>query len=431
MKKFISFALSALIFTSITTSSFAQPVPQNIDRGKLEGSLFIVGGAYNNDTEDAQAKYVELAGGIENAKIGVIGAASSRPHRNSMRVINNLISRGVPEENLVLLPLAVKDDSGTKDIDESTWIENGNNDDVVAQIKELSGIWFVGGDQTLITKVLLNDDKTPTKALEAIWEIYEKGAVIGGTSAGAAIMSEIMIAGGTSAGALLEGTTEVYESMGDQERGPLYLEEGLNFFDKGIIDQHFDRKARLGRLLYLTHLNKEIYPYGFGVDENTAMVYNPKTNTVEVFGRGGVTIVDATNAVYENGQYRDFRISYIERGDVVDLETMEIKIDENKYETVGYEYMYIENPMISGPLNGYGTIKDILSFLVADNEAATSAKAYVYDEAGRGYELVFYQDELTQGYYSTPYGGQDHYSVVNMKLDLNPVQVNIVPREVQ
>lgn len=110
---------------------------------------------------------------------------------------------------------------------------------------------------------------------------------------------------------------------------------------------------------------------------------------------------------------------------------MEIKIDENKYETVGYEYMYIENPLVSGPLTGYGTIKDILAFLVADNEAATSAKAYVYDETGRGYELVFYQDELTQGYYSTPFGGQDHYSVVNMKLDLNPVQVNIVPREVQ
>jgi cyanophycinase len=428
MKKIFSLAVTALMILGIGSTSFAQTVPENVNRKDLKGSLFIVGGGYDNTTEDAQKKYIDLAGGAKTAKIGVIGAASSKPYRNSMKVIDNLVNYGIPRENIKLLPLAIKDDSKTENVDESKWADNANDIKLAAEIKELSGIWFVGGDQTLITKVLLNENKTPTKALEAIWEVYSKGGVIGGTSAGAAIMSDIMIAGGTSAGALLEGSTDVYESMGDQERGPLYLEKGLNFFDKGIVDQHFDRKARLGRLLYLTNINKDKYPYGFGVDENTAMVFYPSNNTLEVYGKGGVTIVDATKSTLKSGKYENFRISYIEKGDMVDLNTMKINISDNKDSTKGYEYMYIENPMVTGPLDGYGTIKDMLAYLLTDNEASSSVKSYVYNEAGEGFELIFSRDEITEGYYSTPEGGQDHYSTVNVRLDLSPIKISILPR---
>ncbi|WJV28530.1 Type 1 glutamine amidotransferase-like domain-containing protein [Rossellomorea sp. AcN35-11] len=68
--------------------------------------------------------------------------------------------------------------------------------EITERIKKLTGIWFVGGDQLKITEALVKKNGKNTKALNEMWNIYRKGAVLGGTSAGAAIMSDVMITGG-------------------------------------------------------------------------------------------------------------------------------------------------------------------------------------------------------------------------------------------
>ncbi len=146
---------------------------------------------------------------------------------------------------MIVLPLAVKNDKRSKDVDESEWASNGNDLEVAKSVNGLTGIWFVGGDQTYITDVLLNDDQSATLVLENLWAAYYGGAVIGGTSAGAAIMSDVMIAGGDSLGALTNGYVTDYDdsSLDYQNQGGLIVEKGLGFFKYGIIDQHFDRKS--------------------------------------------------------------------------------------------------------------------------------------------------------------------------------------------
>ena len=67
-----------------------------------------------------------------------------------------------------------------------------------------------------------------------MWGIYCDGAVLGGTSAGAAIMSDVMLAGGGSLDTLSRGFTDTYDGLVQQEGGPAYLERGLDFFRCGI-----------------------------------------------------------------------------------------------------------------------------------------------------------------------------------------------------
>ncbi|WDC84706.1 hypothetical protein PL321_03310 [Caloramator sp. mosi_1] len=91
----------------------------------------------------------------------------------------DLIKYGVKEKNIFIIPIAVRDDKTTPDVNESKWAENVNKPEVVEMIKKCTGIWFVGGDQTRITKVLFNKDGSNTLALNAIWSVYQNGGVIG------------------------------------------------------------------------------------------------------------------------------------------------------------------------------------------------------------------------------------------------------------
>ncbi|PGT81211.1 hypothetical protein COD11_18530 [Bacillus sp. AFS040349] len=184
----------------------------------------------------------------------------------------DLIQYGVESEVIEILSISNHDFKGTVE-NESSWLDNRNNEELAKKIKDFTAIWFVGGDQTNITASLLNDDMTHSKVLNAIWDIYRNGAVLGGTSAGAAIMSDVMIAGGGSYDTLSKGFTETYDGMTQQEGGPGYLEQGLGFFQEGIIDQHFDKKARLGRLIAVTAELGEQNEISYGIDEDTAMVY--------------------------------------------------------------------------------------------------------------------------------------------------------------
>ena len=101
---------------------------------------------------------------------------------------------------------------------------------------------------------------------------------VGGTSAGAAILSEHMIA---------------YGEEGFRARvGMAHLAPGLGFLRKIIVDQHFSQRHRLGRLLSALSLNPRLL--GLGVDENTAAFLCPD-HVVRVVGEGTVTVIDTTN----------------------------------------------------------------------------------------------------------------------------------------
>ncbi|MBN1179903.1 MAG: cyanophycinase [Anaerolineae bacterium] len=139
----------------------------------------------------------------------------------------------------------------------------------VEAIRQATGIFFTGGNQVRITATL---GGTPVEA--ALHAAYRRGAVIGGTSAGAAVLSRVMLAYGE------DGPTP--------HQGMAQFVPGLGFTDRLIIDQHFRQRDRLGRLIYAVANNPGLL--GVGIDENTAAVIDDAALTV--LGAHAVTIVD-------------------------------------------------------------------------------------------------------------------------------------------
>jgi cyanophycinase len=149
-----------------------------------------------------------------------------------------------------------------------------------ALLEEVTGVFMTGGNQAKLSSTLAG-----TRLGEAIRRAYDLGAVVGGTSAGASVVTNHMITGGA------EGVT-AKERMAQ-------LAAGLGLIDGVIVDQHFDQRHRYGRLLSLVaHSPGQL---GVGIDEDTAVVVT-EGRYVEVIGRGAVTIFDGVKA--ETTAYR-------------------------------------------------------------------------------------------------------------------------------
>jgi len=154
------------------------------------------------------------------------------------------------------------------------------------RLEGATGIWFTGGDQTLVTPVLLG-----TATLAAMKARYRAGAVVGGTSAGAAVMSDSMLTGNQRP----PGDTLGY--YGDEfpvlARGVIEVVPGLGFFPGVIVDQHFVRRERHNRLLAVILERPTLI--GAGIDESTALEVGPDGSWT-VRGAASVVVYDARRA---------------------------------------------------------------------------------------------------------------------------------------
>lgn len=431
-KKSISAALASLLVLSLSVTSFGSTGFKTATSSKEgpKGNLVIVGGALGSTNSDIYNQYIALAGGKEKAKIGIIPAASGNLKSSNAFKSDLVKLYGVAESNVSILPLAMVDDSKTKDVDESKWIANADQQKIADQIGGLTAIWFVGGDQTRITKVFVKGDGTQTLALKAVWELYQKGGVIGGTSAGAAIMSQPMLAGGNSLGAINYGFTDTYLDENDQLNGPAYLENGLGFFQYGIVDQHFDARARLGRLVVTAWEFKNSYKRAYGIDENTAMIFHGGTKTFEVAGAGGVTVVNMTmakkNSKIKQAAIRDVLLSFVSPGDTFNVETGKMTVSATKDSTNGYEYYDIKGPILNtGVFSGYNTVKNFIMYNLVDNAGVQSIKSYCFDEKGKGAQIIFSKTSDTKGWWGYKDGNMDSYSADQILMAIEPIQVSI------
>jgi len=148
----------------------------------------------------------------------------------------------------------------------------------LSRLEEATGIFFTGGNQLRLTTLL---GGTPVAKL--IRMSNARGVAVGGTSAGASILSEHMIAFGDEGSAVVSGSVR--------------LAPGLGLTNRFIIDQHFRERDRLGRLI--TALAYNPFAIGIGLDEDTAAFIGPD-ETLEVEGSGGVTVVDGSEVSYSS-----------------------------------------------------------------------------------------------------------------------------------
>lgn len=166
-----------------------------------------------------------------------------------------------------------------------------NDDELLKQIGAADVVFFAGGDQLKLATILGG-----TAFLDAVRERHEAGAVIAGTSAGAAAMSLLMIYGGDPEKAM--------------EKGEVTLTEGFGLAPGVVFDTHFMNRGRLSRLFNVVAAAPA--KTGIGLDEDTAIVWR-KNGEMEVIGSGAVTIVDGKNLTRCN-------ITQIERGEKIEAE---------------------------------------------------------------------------------------------------------------
>ena len=186
---------------------------------------------------------------------------------------------------------------------------------VAALIEDYGSVYFTGGDQALITGALAPFGRE-SRVLKAIRKSQRRGGLVAGSSAGAAIMSEVMFSGGTSLEAAAFGV------VGDADQPGILLAPGLGFFPWGIVDQHFIKRGRFGRMV--VGMQASGAKRGFGIDENTALFVEGKT--ARVIGEYGVFVFDLQEATVDRrrGLIENIAFSYADDGDALELETGQV-----------------------------------------------------------------------------------------------------------
>lgn len=231
--------------------------------------LVVIGGAEDKTADKVILKRLVGLTKKKDPKFVVITTATEKPKEAGQQYIKVFGSLGV--DKTVVLNIESREDA--------------NREEILKEMAEGDCIFFTGGDQLRISSILGG-----TRVHDLLHRALHEGKIIGGTSAGASMMSEIMVVEGIDGKAPSRCTIKMAPGMG--------LIEGV------IIDQHFNQRGRIGRLLSAIAQNP--HSLGIGIDENTAIVLNHQ-NTFEVIGSGVVTIIDGRNIAFTNTceQYPD------------------------------------------------------------------------------------------------------------------------------
>lgn len=270
--KWLSFLALAGLFCSgacpaFVKSKFTGNAPDVESRAstlppeELSGSLVIVGGGTVPDA--IRQRFVDLAGG-KDARIVLIPTASAIPEKSDNQAWKKYGCKSVQTLH-------------TQDR------EKANDPAFVRPLREASGVWLGGGDQTRLVTTIAG-----TLVEKELHQLLARGGVLGGTSAGAAVMSVEMIAGGMQTAK---------------------LQQGFGFLPGFLIDQHFTQRQRQARLW--DALRQKPGRVGLGIDEQTAVVVQRRRLTV--LGAGQVTLC------LDGGAAKKPRTEILRAGSVADL----------------------------------------------------------------------------------------------------------------
>jgi cyanophycinase len=236
-------------------------MPSKVAPGTQRGYIIPIGGAEEKEhSREILARFVSLSGG-HDANIVVIPTASQMPDTGARY---ERIFRELGAAHIEAMHFDTRRDCE----------ERGR----LARLESATGVFMTGGNQLRLSTTL---GGTPVaKSLRAM---NAAGVHIAGTSAGAAFISEHMIAFG--------------EEGASPKAGAARLAPGLGLTNRFIIDQHFRQRDRLGRLLSALAFNP--FAIGLGLDEDTAAFIGPD-NTLDVTGSGAITVVDVSGLEYSS-----------------------------------------------------------------------------------------------------------------------------------
>jgi cyanophycinase len=301
-KRLVCAAAALMAWRSVSPAAEAEtPAPQ--------GHLLIVGGGPIPD--EIEARFLALAGGAEKASIVVFPMASSDPEAG-IEMTEDFRKAGARAERIVL-------DRAEAD-----------TEDAARRLDGVTGIWFGGGDQTKLTAALRG-----TRVEAAIRERFRQGAVVGGTSAGAAVMSTPMITGDERKVGGLRPPANPDDSLSafmTIARDDILTEDGFDLISGAIVDQHFIRRRRSNRLISIVLEHPTLV--GVGIDESTALEVAPDGTWI-VLGESAAVVFDARRAAITPPGARalgaaDVRMSVLPAGSRYVLKTGKATLPETR-----------------------------------------------------------------------------------------------------
>lgn len=270
------------------------PIGGNEDKGVDEIEM------YTLDFIDEGILYhvVEEAGGVD-AKIVIIPTASSIPVEVGQNYIEAFTALGC--KNLIVLDIRSKEDS--------------EKQESIDLIKSANCIMFSGGNQSKIT-----DKIGGTTIHDILVDRYknERGFVIAGTSAGAMVMSNEMIAGGSASEAFLKGAVTMYK--------------GLGLIPELIFDTHFIRRGRFGRQSEAVAKYPNLI--GIGLAEDTGMIIK-NGNDCMVIGSGMTIVFDGSKLTHNNEKVlkegtpmtmANLKVHVLSNGDHYDIKNRKVTV---------------------------------------------------------------------------------------------------------
>jgi cyanophycinase len=252
-----------------------------------KGTLVIVGGGgLPREILDA---FLQAAGG-KGGTVGIVPTSTSDPDGALRDWKRDLESAGLA---CVALDIRAREDASRPEL--------------LAQARTCTGFWFSGGDQNRV-----GDKIVGTPFQQVVQERYRAGAAVGGTSAGAAIMSKVMLTGDDRNGK---------EALSEFGPGAYRTREGMAFLpEKVVVDQHFLRRNRENRLFSVIMDHPDCL--GFGIDEATAIVV--KDGRARVLGQRGVMVFDPAGMTVQGDSLTDLRIHVLRTGQSIDLDSRKV-----------------------------------------------------------------------------------------------------------
>lgn len=229
-----------------------------------QGILVAIGGAEDKEDDMVVLRRVidEVRGEADHVEI--IAGASRDPREAARPYLRAFEEMGIKKVDWLALDRR----------------DEANDKRTLEHLETADVIYFTGGDQVRLAETLRD-----SKALELIRQRYQGGAVVAGTSAGAAAMSETMLARGDVEAGLTKGNTRT--------------ETGLGLLPHTVVDTHFVQRGRFARLLEIVAHDPSLT--GLGISEDTAIVIR-EGRYLEIVGSDNVIVVDGTEVLHTNAQ---------------------------------------------------------------------------------------------------------------------------------
>lgn len=409
------FLISTFFYSIITFVFVVFDESIALSDGFQPGPLMLMGGNERFENRLVWNEFVRLAGG-DGKRVAIFATATADPHLFSELWSKHIRSIGLLPDAIPLSPLL--ESPSYRDVcRDPTWIE---------RVQSADAILLLGGWQSRYREVLMDENGNDTPMLNAIRTVHQQGKLVAGTSAGTAVMSRVMFVEGKSPLRMLhEGVRWSQE-----------IDHGFGLMpDDWFVDQHFLARGRLARALVA--MQARGFPFGVGIDEDTALIV-AANGTSSVVGYGGVVLIDAGKAVRDESEkrfnWKGVRLSYLSHGDQFNLHTRQMTVGPSKSNEFKTDLVDFSKEPQESYVQYYNDIfmrssfQKVLFDLV--NNAPGKVVGYCFDadfaippRKPEGFEMHLNVASDSVGWES-PMATGDMVSVLNIVAEVRPLQVS-------